>query len=160
MFRAQYCIAFYLRRNKISTYFLGEHYITTRIVIFTLHLVQLEGRDTLVGIATRYGLEGPGIESRWGAKFSSPVHTGPGGRPILLYNGHRVSFREVKRPESVADHPPPSCVDTKETAALYFYAPLGLHGLLQSELYLLLWNWPSKTVTCHMTKLIIKESDN
>ena len=29
-------------------------------------------------IATRYGLDGPGIESRWGARFSAPVQTGPG----------------------------------------------------------------------------------
>jgi hypothetical protein len=26
-------------------------------------------RDGVVGIATRYGLEGPGIESRWGETF-------------------------------------------------------------------------------------------
>jgi hypothetical protein len=26
-------------------------------------------RDSVVGIATRYGLEGPGIESRWGEIF-------------------------------------------------------------------------------------------
>ena len=35
------------------------------------------GRDGSVGIATRYGLDGPGIESRWGARFSAPVQTGP-----------------------------------------------------------------------------------
>ena len=27
------------------------------------------GRDSSVGIATRYGLDGPGIESRWGRDF-------------------------------------------------------------------------------------------
>jgi hypothetical protein len=27
------------------------------------------GRDSAVGIATRYGLDGPGIESRWGRDF-------------------------------------------------------------------------------------------
>jgi len=37
------------------------------------------GQDIAVGIATRYGLDGPGVESRWGgARFSAPVHTGPG----------------------------------------------------------------------------------
>jgi hypothetical protein len=36
------------------------------------------GRDSSVGIATRYGLDGLGIESRWGAGFSVPVQTGPG----------------------------------------------------------------------------------
>jgi hypothetical protein len=34
-----------------------------------------------VGIATGYGLDGPGIESRWAARFSAPVHTGPGAHP-------------------------------------------------------------------------------
>jgi len=37
-------------------------------------------------IATAYGLEGPGIESRWGEMFrTSPDR--PWGRPSLLYNG-------------------------------------------------------------------------
>ena len=31
-----------------------------------------------VGTATRYGLDGPGIESRCGATFSAPVQTGGG----------------------------------------------------------------------------------
>ena len=30
----------------------------------------------LVGITAGYGLNGPGIESRWGARFSAPVQTG------------------------------------------------------------------------------------
>jgi hypothetical protein len=30
------------------------------------------GRDSLVGIATRYGLEDPGIDSRWGRDFPQP----------------------------------------------------------------------------------------
>jgi hypothetical protein len=31
------------------------------------------GRDSSVGIATGYGLDGPGIESRWKVRFSAPV---------------------------------------------------------------------------------------
>ena len=30
------------------------------------------GRDSVVGIATRYGLDGPGVESRWGRDFPHP----------------------------------------------------------------------------------------
>ena len=30
------------------------------------------GRDSSVGIANRYGLDGPGIESRWGRDFLHP----------------------------------------------------------------------------------------
>ena len=32
---------------------------------------------SVVGIATAYGLDGPGIESWRGARFSAPVQTGP-----------------------------------------------------------------------------------
>ena len=31
------------------------------------------GRDSVVGIATRYGLGGPGVESRWGRDFPRPL---------------------------------------------------------------------------------------
>jgi hypothetical protein len=52
---------------------------------------QYGGRDSSIGIATRYGLDGPGIESRWGARFSAPVQTVPlEGPPSLMYNGYRV----------------------------------------------------------------------
>jgi hypothetical protein len=37
------------------------------------------GRDSVVGIATRYGLVGPGIESRWGRDF--PHLSRPSPRP-------------------------------------------------------------------------------
>jgi hypothetical protein len=39
------------------------------------------GRDSLVGMATRYGLEGRGIEYQRGERFSAPVQTGPGAHP-------------------------------------------------------------------------------
>jgi hypothetical protein len=37
-----------------------------------LYLAFIGGRDSAVGIATRYRLEGPGIESRWGRDFPKP----------------------------------------------------------------------------------------
>ena len=36
------------------------------------------GRDSSVGIATRYGLDGPGIESRLGRDFPHPSRPAPG----------------------------------------------------------------------------------
>jgi len=47
------------------------------------------GRDSSVGIGTGYGLDGPGIESRWGTRFYAPVQTGPGAHPAS-YDGYRV----------------------------------------------------------------------
>jgi hypothetical protein len=49
----------------------------------------IRSRDSSVGIATRYGLEGPGIESRWGEIF----RTYPDRLRCphsLLYNGYRL----------------------------------------------------------------------
>jgi len=64
------------------------------------------GRDSSVGIATRYGLDGPGIESRWGGgSFSTPVHTGPGAHPSSYTMG-TGSFLGVKRSGRGVDHPP------------------------------------------------------
>jgi hypothetical protein len=48
-----------------------------------------------VGIATGYGLDGPGIESWWGARFSAPVLTGPGAHPASCTMG-TGSFPGVK----------------------------------------------------------------
>ena len=47
------------------------------------------GRDSSVGIATRYRLEGLGIESQLGRDFSHPCRPALGPRN-LLYNGYRV----------------------------------------------------------------------
>ena len=47
-------------------------------VLFLLVHVIPKGQDRIVGIVTCYELEGPGIKSRWGARFSAPVQTGPG----------------------------------------------------------------------------------
>ena len=40
-----------------------------------------------VSIATGYGLDGPGIETRWGMRFSAPVQTGPGAHPASCTMG-------------------------------------------------------------------------
>jgi len=63
------------------------------------------GRDSSVGIATRYDLHGPGIESRWGeARISAPVQTGSGPHPASCTMGTR-SFLGLKRPGRGVDHP-------------------------------------------------------
>jgi len=49
------------------------------------------GRDSSLGIATGYRLDGPGIESRWGATLSTPVLTGLGAHPASYTMG-TVSF--------------------------------------------------------------------
>ena len=82
------------------------------------------GRDSAVGIATRYGLDGQGIESRWGRDLSAPVQTGPGAYPAscTMSTG---SLPGVKRPGRGADHPPLSKCRGQERVGLYLYTPSG-----------------------------------
>jgi hypothetical protein len=62
-------------------------------------------RDNSVGIATGYGLYGPGIESRWGARFIAHVQTSPGAHPASCTVG-TGSFPGAKWPGRGGDHPP------------------------------------------------------
>ena len=43
----------------------------------TILLLSTLGRDSAVGTATGYVLNGPEIEYPWGSRFSAPVQTGP-----------------------------------------------------------------------------------
>ena len=58
-----------------------KSYVKPRI---NYSIIFLTGRGSSVGIATRYGLDGPGIESRWGRDFPHPSSPalGPTRPPI------------------------------------------------------------------------------
>jgi hypothetical protein len=109
------------------------------------------GPDSSVSIVTRYWLDSPGIESRWGRGFphlsrlalgptQPPVQWVPGlhngyrvstmgtGSPqwvLGLHNGYWVSLLGVKWPGPGVDHPPPSSAEVKERVELYLYSPSG-----------------------------------
>ena len=89
---------------------------------FTTPQTHAGGRDGSVGIATRYGLDGPGIESRWRGDFphrSRPAQ-GPIQPPVQWVPG---LSRGGKRPGSGADHPPTPSAEAEEKVELYFYSP-------------------------------------
>ena len=48
------------------------------------------GRDSSVGIVTRYGLDAPGIESQWGGEIFCTHPDWPWSIPSLLYNGYQA----------------------------------------------------------------------
>ena len=67
--------------------------------------IYIHGPGSSVGIATGYGLDGPGSD--------------PGGNeifrpPSLLYNGYRVFPGGKVRPGRAADHSPPSSATVME----------------------------------------------
>ena len=63
------------------------------------------GRDSSVGIATRYEMCDPEIEFRWGARFSAPVQT-PSGTLPASYTMRTGSFPGIKRSGRGVEHPP------------------------------------------------------
>jgi len=77
-----------------------------------------------VGIATRYGLDGPGIESRWGRDFSAPVQTGPGAHPASYTIGTGSLSRGVKRPAVALTTHLYLAPKLKERVELYLCSPL------------------------------------
>jgi len=81
-------------------------------------------RDSSVGTANQYELEGLGIESRWEARPSAPIQTAPGAHQASYTMG-TGSFTGVKRPGRGADHPPPSSTEVRERVQLYLYSPSG-----------------------------------
>ena len=67
----------------------------------------------IIGIATGYRLDGPGIESRWSEIFRTCPDR-PWGPPSLLYNGYRVFPGGKERPGRDADPSPPSSAMVKK----------------------------------------------
>ena len=82
--------------------------------------LKLCGRDSWVGTATRYGLDGPGIESQWGRDFqhTSRPALGPTQPPVQWVPG-------LSQPGCGADHPPQSKCRGHERVGLYLYSPSG-----------------------------------
>jgi hypothetical protein len=77
------------------------------------------GRDSSVSIATPYGLDGPGIEPRWGQDFPQP------SRPALgPTQSHIVGYQVLPGGKVVTAlrwPPTPCCVEVKERVKLYIY---------------------------------------
>jgi hypothetical protein len=92
-------------------------------------LFQSVGRDSVVGIAKRYGLNGPRIECRWGRAFPHPSRPtlGPTQPAVQLVSG---LFPRVKAAGGGGvEHPPHLALRLKKEYSYTSIAPLGLHGL-------------------------------
>ena len=81
---------------------------------FTQRRTVVCGPDSSVGIATGYGLDGPGIESRWGRDFShlSRPALGPTQPPVQWVPG--FSGGKERPALGVDSSPPSSAVVMKE----------------------------------------------
>ena len=106
-------------------------YVTTWYE-FTYNATLLRGPDSVVGIATGYWLDGPGIESRWGQDFPNlsrpalgPTHP-PGQWVPGLSRGENIgrAWRWPLTPFLCRGH---------ERMELYLYSPYGPYGLYRAS---------------------------
>ena len=97
------------------------------------------GPDSSVGIATGYGLDGTGIESRWWGGWYIPhlsrLALGPTQPPVQWVPGLSGG---KEQPGCDADPSAPSSAVCHERVELYLYSPCGPYGLYRAsvELYL------------------------
>ena len=114
-----------LRTSGVSDflriYFLPQFFLN---VLITSNM----GRKSPVGIATRYGLDGPGIEFQWGRDFPHPSRPARGALPAS-YTMRTGSFPGVKRPGRGVDHPPHLSPRLRKEYSYTFAPPLGLRGI-------------------------------
>jgi hypothetical protein len=98
-----------LPRCFFRSYLKHKIVCTFLIPFFVLHIspnLSSDGsRYSSVGIATRYWLDGPEIQSRFERDIPHRTHR-PWDPPSLLYNTYRVSFPGVKRPGRGVAHAP------------------------------------------------------
>jgi len=81
---------------------------------FFTNYFSFSGPSSVVGMATGYGLEGPGIEFQWGDEIFRTCPDRPWGLPSPLYNGYRVFPGGKERPGRDADPSPPSSAVVKK----------------------------------------------
>ena len=74
----------------------------------------MSGTGSCVGIANGYGLEGAGIESRWGGEIFRTCPDRPWGPHSLLYNVYRVFPGGKERPGRDAESSTPSSAVVKK----------------------------------------------
>jgi len=95
---------------------------------FLKSILRRIGPGSVVGIATGYGLDGPGIESRWRRDF--PHLSRPALRPTQPpVQWYRVFLGGKKRPGRDAGPSPTSSAVGHERVELYLYSPHGPYGL-------------------------------
>ena len=137
--------------NPACDYRVQYGYILKTVSVLKSLIFCIVHRRSLFGIATRYGLDSPGIEFRWGQDFSHQSRPALG--PIKpLVRGVKGSFSlQKKQPGRGVNHSPPYSAEVIERVELYVYFLSGpswslLGGTLPLILLFRLFNylWSTK----------------
>jgi hypothetical protein len=102
------------------------HYYTRHQKEMNRQLLGLTvSQNSIIGTDNSYGLDGPGVESRWGATFCAPIRNGFGVAAFSCTESKGL-FLRGKAARTWRSPPTPSSAEVKERVELYFYSPSGL----------------------------------
>ena len=94
--------------------------VAVHVILIATCLIYARGRDSSVGIATRYSLDGPWIESPVGGEIFRTRPARPWSLPSLLYNGYRVfSWGKAAGAWCWPPHPHLQCRGLKKGRAIH-----------------------------------------
>lgn len=89
-------------------------------VTFTFLPTEIVGRDSVVRIRIRYGMDGQGIEYRLKRGFPQPSRPALGSTQTLQ-DGYQLPFSGVELSGCGVNDPPPSRSEVKERVKMYIY---------------------------------------
>ena len=121
-----------LHNSVISQPMTDRRFSRQTCVILNGFLGLSMSRDSVIGIATRCGLDSLGIETWWD-KMLRILQNWPWRPSNLLYSDYWV-FPGVKRLGRGTDYPPSSSAEVKERIKLYIYSPSGPSWPILGEL--------------------------
>jgi hypothetical protein len=76
--------------QKLGFIIVKQRQSTVHSIIFVQNACSYYGPGSSIGIATGYGLDGPGSNPSGGGEIFHTCRDRPWGPPSLLYNGYRV----------------------------------------------------------------------
>jgi hypothetical protein len=103
--------------------------------LILLCIVMVLGRDSSVGIATRYGLDSPRIESRWRRVFLHPSRPDLGPSPLFV-KGVPFPCTGSKAVGAWFWPTTPSTIEVEKKVEMYLYTLYGPSWPVLRELHL------------------------
>jgi hypothetical protein len=140
--------------NKILVYSRCPLQFMLIIIIIIIIIIPHASRHVVVGIATRYKLESPGIESRWGRDF--PHLSWPSPRPTQPPVQWVPGLSRVKGSRGVVliTYPRLVCRGSRKRVELYFHSPFAAYNRMKPH-FTLLYHTSQKIQWIFKTKYLM-----
>jgi hypothetical protein len=122
-----------MRRTLFSPDSIIPPILLTHLQLNGVLIIRSVGRNSSVGVASRYSLDGPGMECRWGRDLRTRPDR-PRVSLSVLYNGNAASFRAETRQDVVLTTHRHLAPKSKKEQKYVFTSPQGLYDLIRETL--------------------------